>query len=359
MSGTRFGSLALLAAAAVFAAGDARRGEALFQSHKCVTCHSVHGQGGSGAPDLGRGFARGYTPAVMASLMWNHAPAMWSAMRTQGIPVPRVSEEEAADLFAYFFSARYFERPGDAGRGKRVFVERHCGDCHGIGVTPGKGRPVASWQSLADPIILVQQMWNHASEMQQAMAGQKIAWVQLTAQELTDLLVFLQNLPQTKSLVRTATLPSSDRGATLFEARGCQRCHQGKLALEKRLANRTLVDIAVAMWNHAPRMLQAPLSIEAGEMRQIIGYAWSTQFFESGGDAAHGKRLFATRHCAECHPSVKVLKRGPGSHSAISVVAALWRHGPAMQEKMKEKNIAWPRFRSSDMADLIAHLNTK
>ena len=78
---------ALLAAgvqAATVIPGDARRGEQLFDTEQCVQCHSVNGHGGSSAPDLGRRVDRNFTPAVMASLMWNHAPDMWTAMQQAG-----------------------------------------------------------------------------------------------------------------------------------------------------------------------------------------------------------------------------------------------------------------------------------
>jgi len=39
-------------------------------------------------------------------------------------------------------------------------------------------------------------------------------------------------------------------------------------------------------------------------------------------------------------------------------VAVLWHHGPRMQETMRAKNIAWPRFDGTEMADLIAFLNS-
>jgi cytochrome c2 len=350
--------LTSLATAIAGAAGDAQRGEALFESQKCVVCHSISGKGGTTGPDLGRGFARGYSPAVMASLMWNHAPAMWASMKAQGIERPDLTADDAADLFAFFFSARYFERPGDAGRGKQVFATKRCNECHGVGTEAGKGKPVSSWQSLADPIVLVQQMWNHAGEMKKAMEGTKLGWVQLTTQDLIDLLVYLQNLPPARHVSRTLVIPSVDRGEMLFEARGCQSCHQGKLALDKRLANRTLTDIAVAMWNHAPRMMNAPLAIESGEMRQIIAYVWAQQFFESGGNAALGRRLFTAKHCATCHTDLK-LKRGPGVHSAISMVGVLWQHGPQMFATMEQKKVGWPRLGPADMSDLIAYLNTR
>ena len=73
--------------------------------------------------------------------------------------------KQAADLFAYFVSARYFEKPGDAGRGKQAFAAKHCADCHGITDSKAAGAPpVAKWESLADPVVLAQQMWNHGAQ---------------------------------------------------------------------------------------------------------------------------------------------------------------------------------------------------
>ena len=53
--------------------------------------------------------------------MWNHAPAMWAAMRARERQAGDLNEQAAGDLFAYFYSARFFEKPGDAARGKRLF----------------------------------------------------------------------------------------------------------------------------------------------------------------------------------------------------------------------------------------------
>ena len=181
--------LALLMVSGVFAAepiqGNADRGAKLFQNEQCVRCHSVNGKGGTAAPDLARRMDRDYTPAVMASLMWNHAPEMWTGMKAQGIVRPSLSAESAADLFAYFVAGRYFEKPGDAGRGKLAFHDKHCDSCHGIDAAMAGGAPpVSRWESLADPIVLAQQMWNHGGRMHQAFAQKKLAWSQLTGAEL-------------------------------------------------------------------------------------------------------------------------------------------------------------------------------
>ena len=106
--------------------GDADRGRDLFRTLNCVACHSIAGEGGKSAPDLGRGVERGFSPYIMAGLLWNHAPVMWAAMDAKGVAKPELSEQQAADLFVYFFAARYFEQPGDARRGEQVFREKRC-----------------------------------------------------------------------------------------------------------------------------------------------------------------------------------------------------------------------------------------
>ena len=355
---------AMTALAADEVLGDAHRGEQLFQTEQCIQCHSINGRGGALASDLGKHIDRDFTPTVMASLMWNHAPEMWPAMRRQGIVQARLSPESAADLFAYFVSARYFERPGDAGRGKQVFAAKHCADCHGVTTSNAAGAPpVAKWESLGDPVILVQQMWNHGGQMRQAYAERKLHWSPLTSQELRDVLVYLQNLPETRALVTAFEFPPSASGAALFQSKGCTVCHQGKLALENRLRNQNLTDIAVDMWNHQANMKQPAPNLSQEEMRQILGYVWTRQYFRGSGDAEHGKQVFAAKSCAACHndsaSGAPPLTRSPEGYSDISIISALWEHGPRMLDLMTERKLAWPRFTAQEMADLIAFLNSR
>jgi mono/diheme cytochrome c family protein len=297
----------------------------------------------------------------MASLMWNHAPDMWSAMKKQGIVKATMTPESAADLFAYFVSARYFEKPGDAGRGKQTFAAKHCADCHGITSSNSSGAPpVAKWESLGDPLILAQQMWNHGPQMRQAFVQKHLKFTPLTAQELTDMLVYLQNLPETKALAANFQFPPTDAGEALFKAKGCVDCHNGKWSAV--FHNQTITDIAVAMWNHQPNMRQPPPTFSQEEMRQIIGFIWSRQYFRGDGSAERGKKVFAEKSCATCHndPSSGAPKLGKGkdAYSDITMVTALWEHGPRMLEQMNQKKLAWPRFTAGQMSDLIAYLNS-
>src|SRR5579863_8132655 len=92
--------------------GDSTRGARIFESEQCIKCHAVNGRGGRIGLDLGRTVNRAYTPAQLASTMWNHAPVMFGAIKAAGIEKPKLTPEGAADLFAFFYSARFFDKPG-------------------------------------------------------------------------------------------------------------------------------------------------------------------------------------------------------------------------------------------------------
>jgi mono/diheme cytochrome c family protein len=350
------------ALAGQMAPGDATRGEQLFRTEQCVQCHSLNGHGGTIASDLAKRVDRNYTPTVMASLMWNHAPEMWAEIKKQNIALPRLSPEQAADLFAYFVSARYFELPGDAGRGKQAFTAKHCAECHGITQSKAAGAPpVVKWESLSDPVILAQQMWNHGAKMKQAFAERKLARPTVSGQELKDMMVYLQNLPETRTMSTNFELPPVSDGE-VFKAKGCVDCHAGRLALENRLRNQTLTQIAADMWDHQPSMRQPPPQLSQQEMRQIIGYLWVRQYFRGEGSAERGKKVFAEKSCATCHNDASSgapkLAKGKDGYSDITIVSALWGHGPQMLDRMSQKGIGWPRFNAQQMSDLIAYLNS-
>ena len=355
-------AMAAAVASAAIPAGDSRRGEQVFRSEGCVQCHAINGQGGTAAPDLGKLVDRSFTPALLASTMWNHAPSMWAAMRKQGVVQATLSPESASDLFAYFYSTRFFDHPGDAGRGKAVFSSKRCVECHGIATSSYPGaRPAAEWDSIGHPVALVQKMWNHAAAMKEAYAKKGVAWPQLTGQDLSDILVYLRNLPQTRKRAAEFYYEAAAGGEQIFQAKGCNKCHALQQNLEVRIQGATLTDLAVDMWNHAPRMAAGTAALSEDEMRKLLSYLWARQFFESHGNAARGKRVFAVKGCAGCHNDAAAgapsLASRKGNFSDIGMVSVLWEHGPRMLQRMQERKVAWPRFDGAQMADLIAYLN--
>ncbi len=367
----RLVSAVLLTAVALPAATpatDSTRGAQVFADVSCSQCHRIGGNAAAAektiGPDLGRIIDRGFTPSLLASTMWNHAPTMWAAMDARKIAVKPMDDQAAADLFAFFYSKRFFENPGDAGRGKQLFTSRSCSACHGLTETKISGvQLVSHWTSLNDPIGMIEQMWNHASTMHDLMAVKNIKWPRLSGQDVADLIVYLRNIPANPpepGVFRTAS-PAS--GEKLFETKGCLGCHTSpETFLSAGLAGQTLTDVAADMWNHGIAMSSAGVRFQPGEMRDVASFIWTRRLLDNGGDAVRGKKVFAARNCSTCHDDASSgapALAGTKDFTGISIIAALWRHGPSMLSLMQQKHLAWPRFSEKEMSDVIAYLNTR
>jgi len=359
--------MVFLAAAAVASAddfADASRGAKLFETLSCVQCHSVGGRGAKIAPDLGKIIDRDFTPASLAATMWNHAPTMWAAMQARDIRPGDLDSQAARDLFAYFYAAHFFDKPGDAGRGKRAFTDRGCTKCHGLTeVAKPMVKPVSQWQVLENPIALAEAMWNHREYMIQETGASRVKWPELTAQDLTDMLVYFRHLPSPPSKPAVFTIGEDHNGAAVFNSKGCVTCHTPGSGLAQRIRGETLTAIAAEMWNHAPRMASAgakPVEFQPGEMQELLNYLWARQFFQDAGNPAAGKRVFENKRCVACHADASggAPKIVGQARTSADMVSALWHHGPQMLEQMKSKNIPWPRFDGQQMSDLLAFLNS-
>ena len=217
---------------------NSERGEQVFLTQGCPTCHTVHGEpqkaAPNAAPDIIRRLDRNYTAASMASEFWNHAPQMWEAAKKNPTLKLELSEPDVADLFSFFYTARFFENLGDGGRGKGLFTQK-CAKCHALVGDGVPGNPVPDWASLADPVDLVRRAWLHAGDIVRALDNRREKWSRLDSQEMTDLLVYLQNLPATRSRESHLELPTGEKGAELISQKGCVDCHKGPMALENRL----------------------------------------------------------------------------------------------------------------------------
>jgi mono/diheme cytochrome c family protein len=335
--------------------GDAERGAALFQSKNCMTCHSINGQGAKAAPDLGKRGGEDFTPSSLAAMLWNHAPRMWGALSKSSTTI-ELTAQDSADLFAYFYAARYMDPPGDAGRGKKLFTAKRCAGCHALDGSGAEGiRPDLHWESLADPIELARQMWNHAPAMRAAMAKKDLAPPTLTPAEMNDILVYLRTQPKARENRPVFQPASAETGAMLFREKGCADCHKGNLSLEKRATFGSVSQVAAAMWNHSSSMKQSS-ELLPEEMKRLTGYIWALRFASEGGDTAHGATVFAAKGCGSCHtngPGPKIAGMVPDSYTLI---ASLTQHAPRMMQKLESARQAWPTLKDAEMRDLLAYL---
>jgi mono/diheme cytochrome c family protein len=364
-------SLTLLVTASLHAAAvsaDSTRGAQVFELQGCAQCHALNGVGPTIGPDLGRVADRGFTPAAFAATMWNHAPAMWVETKSRSVARPAMDEQQAADLFAFFYSLRLFEQPGDAGRGKSLFTSKQCADCHGIDEPKVPGaKPIAEWTTASDPLALIETMWNHSTAMRDEMARLKIHLPQLTGQNLADLLVYTRRAGKRPPATPVFQPEAPDAGKILFESKRCVSCHGAMTHfLSTGVHDATLTDLAVDMWNHGLDMSLRNTTFAPGEMRQVAEYIWFSRTIEGVGEAGRGAQVFAAKKCAVCHedpsngaPLLSGLIANGKHFSGATMVSALTRHGPRMLDKMKEKHLAWPRFSSEEMSGLIAYLNTR
>jgi cytochrome c2 len=345
----------VVSAGSAFAA-DSRRGLQILQQQRCFLCHSTDHKGT--AANLMERMGRAETPSEIAGEMWNHAPVMWSAWTAKGAQAPPLTEADAEDLFAYLFAARYFEHLGEADRGKKLFDEK-CRDCHSLHGRPRVGKPVSQWRPITDAFVLIQTMWNHTDEAKRTLEAKGLKWPTLTGQEVTDLVIYFQNVTGKGKTPILFSLPTQN-GEALFREKGCETCHQGSQVLKRELCRCTEADVAARLWNHASD-IQNPPQFTIEEMRSFVNWVWATEFLKGEGDANKGREKFMDKGCAECHDgsatSAPTLEARSKPYSSPSMVGALWQHR-SMLDQMEKKHIPWPHFGPTDLEDITAYLNS-
>jgi mono/diheme cytochrome c family protein len=358
-----------------FIPGDPKTGMRVFFDKGCARCHSVLGEGGRSAPDLARAPAGHLSSSELLAAMWNHAPNMWEKMRLEGVAPPKFAEQDTANLFAFLYSVRSLDEPGDAEHGRVLLSQKHCLDCHHLGTSGGRAGPdLLKWANYRNPVSWMQAMWNHAPAMQSVMTAHGVQWPVFSGNDMSDVIAYVRQLAPAGSKPTYLRPADPVAGGKLFRDKGCASCHSKSNGavnaapnLRSRALPRTLGQFAAAMWNHAPAM-RASMHAQNiprpqftnKEMADLLAYLFAERYFEPAGNAAHGERLFEDQGCHDCHRPGGV---GPdlsrSSVSPIHMATALWNHGPVMFQTMQQKKIAWPRFKPGELTDLIEYLSRK
>lgn len=372
-------SLGAVSAQAVLSPSqDPLAGSQVFGSKGCVKCHSVNGVGGKVAPDLARTM-RPRSFVDLGTAMWNHLPNMTDRMKQLGIARPQLDSKEAGDLVGFLYTLNYFDPPGSADAGKRLFSEKRCIVCHTVRGAGGVVGPnLDHLQQFRSPIFVASAMWNHGPQMTDKMKERRIERPTFTAKELRDLIAYLAPATGGPEEGPLYVLPGrAESGRQLFAEKRCVECHAvggagGRVGpdLVERGVRQSPMEFAATIWNKAPAMAAAmqPRGISVPQltpeqMADIVAYLYSVRYFASGS-VQQGYGVASQKGCFNCHAirgergkPASDLTKAKGLDSPPAVLAALWNH-TLVTPTVAGKKVDWPVLSSQEMADLIVMLQS-
>jgi len=352
-------------------------GSRVFGSKGCSQCHAVNGVGGKIATDLGR-IAKPRTFYDLASAMWNHLPEMTVQMGKLNKPPPQLSPRETGDLIAFLATINYFDPVGDGKAGKKIFADKQCVVCHQIEGVGGVFGPSLDSVVQFGPIFFAATMWNHGPSMAAAMQSRGITRPTFSGGELRDLIAYVKSVSSGRGDQPIQVLPGRvDDGERLFAARGCVNCHGisgvggpvGPALAGKRIYS-NLFEFAAAMWNKGPIMMREMQRravtvppLQANELADIVGYLYSVEYFAGPGDRRRGEEIVRAKGCLDCHAIggkggrvAPDFEKSRGMNDPANVVAAMWNHGAAMEQKMRDEKLAWPVFKAGEFTQVVGFL---
>ncbi|MEK6757015.1 MAG: cytochrome c [Bacteroidota bacterium] len=263
--------------------GGVAKGKRLLEAKGCVQCHTVAGKGGTVGPDL-ENVQRYAAPLFLIQAMWNHGPAMQEQLKKSGMKFPVLTGQDIADIAAYLRQATTGSTemrmsPGNPAKGKSLFEEKHCSNCHLGEGKPKRVEPGLIRIDLKKGVTEVAStMWNHGSLMMERMKRESIEWPHFEENEMADLIAYIYFLGFEDK-------PGDDRrGESVFRKKGCVDCHKvaggGRgpdLSSIKRFDSP--IRMIQLMWNHASEMEDLLITqnkkwpgLSTYEMRDLYAY---------------------------------------------------------------------------------------
>jgi len=356
------------------------RGKTVFKDKQCIQCHTIFGEGGKGGHDLGIDKYFG-THLELAATMWNHYPMMSKKLKKKDIIFPSLSSEEMQSLLDYLLYVRYYSEPGNEFRGRKLLKTMNCVRCHKFGDEGGNiGPDMSLHKEYISPMKLAEAMWNHGPNMIDLFKENDIEHREFRKNDIIHLSAAIKSyMTPNKFPDPSLALGDINVGKLLINEKGCLHCHTLNSggnsvgpSFNELDFNYSVIIIAGKMWNHGPKMWelmkQENITIpvfQPGEMCSVVYYLYNLNLQDEAGDAILGHRLILERNCLNCHSL-----DGEGNNlsvdfstikdvgSPVEMIAAMWSHAPAMDEKRIEKKMRWPKLSARDMANLYAYLSS-
>jgi cytochrome c551/c552 len=345
------------------------RGKLALTSKGCITCHSIWGVGGKLGPDLATAGADQSFQQI-ASMFWNHTPRMVQLMKQKGSDWPALSEQEMADIISFIYYLKLLDQPGDSNRGKALYREKKCPDCHSI---RGPQIPLERFGAYISPVTLAQAMWNSGPVMQSAQRAAGIDMPLFQGRDMADLQAYIRSETSVGKVgTKYLSLPDIGRGSSLFRSKGCVSCHRTRTGpdLARLPLRKTMSEICGILWNHSFAM-QARMRarkgnlfhrLEGNELADILAYIYFLHFSRDEGDASRGESVFHNKGCANCHEADESKHHGPNltggnaDFTMLRLATSMWNHAPIMYESMENEVMKWIRLEPDDMQDLSKYL---
>ena len=185
--------LAMIGAASAEPPGDPARGRETFTAKACARCHLPRGQDGVG-PVLEQ-LRRPQGAFELAGRLWNHAPAMFTVLKTADLVWPQISAAEMGDLMAYLEAHPARDPASDPARGQVVLVRKGCLKCHSL---RGEGARLAPDLSAQRPayesgVAWATRMWSHTPAMAAKAIEVGVLYPRFVEDEMLNLVAFLKS----------------------------------------------------------------------------------------------------------------------------------------------------------------------
>ena len=268
--------------------GDYEKGEKLFISKNCGTCHTL----GDGRKDgIGSSldkYSNAMSPILLVRGMWNHTEQMSTASDRMAVRHPDLHGDDISHLAKYIQiegkgdrTNRIYSPPGSPRRGRQLFRDKECIKCHAESDKQEEIAPNFRRRDLPSGATeIASEMINDAAVMWKEMKARKMTPHKLDLKETADLLAYL-------CFVRYTDDPGDiAAGKRAYIGKGCAVCHDmpgegggmGRDLAAMEISGEPLAWTAL-MWNHAPDMEEKIQELQmswpqfqGNEMRDLEAY---------------------------------------------------------------------------------------